>query len=230
MLAAMRPLSLLLLAACLVPLPATAAPKVHTVTLGGARRVPYTPPEATPETKSEDARTLKVRPLLVDDRQKEWTVGDAHDVTDRTFVIRRALRINDALPGEAPRWTWQPGPWLSVDRVSGHISALHLPDFDAQVSEAVWFRDYAAYCGLHVLAKSTTLTGVVFQLGARRPAAQQKLGGLPESDSHRACSPATWQRTPIRATLHPAGQPPVTFDLMGTTSLVEEGDAGPEEP
>ena len=225
----MRPLSLLPLAACLVALPASAVPKTHTVALGGARRVPYTPPEATPETKSEEARTLKIRPLLVDDRQKEWTVGDAHDVTDRTFVVRRALRINDALPGEAPRWSWQPGPWLSIDRVSGHVSALHLPDFDPQVSDAVWFRDYAAYCGLHVLAKFTTLTAVVFQLGARRPAAQQKLGPWPQPDAHPVCAASTWQRTPIRATVHPAGLPAVTFDLLGTTSLVEEGDGG-EEP
>ena len=26
-----------------------------------------------------------------------------HEVTDRSFVVRRALRINDALPGEAGR-------------------------------------------------------------------------------------------------------------------------------
>lgn len=229
--ASLRLAPTLLLAAMLVA-PASAAgrpPKVHTVALGGVRRVPYTPPEATPENRSEEARTLKIRPLIVDDRQKEWTVGDLHEVTDRTFVIRRALRINDALPGEAAHWSWQPGAWISVDRVSGHITALHLPDFDAQVSDAVWFRDYAAYCGVHVLTKSSTLTAVVFQLGTRRPAAQQKLGAWPPDPvPHPACTAATWQRTPMRATLHPSGQSAVTFDLLGTTSLVEEGDSGDE--
>ena len=29
---------------------------------------------------------------------KEWTTGDAHDVTDRSFVVRRVIRINDTLP------------------------------------------------------------------------------------------------------------------------------------
>jgi hypothetical protein len=88
-----------------------AAPKIHTVTLGPYRRVPYTQPDATPDTKSDETSTLKIRPLFVDDRQKEWTTGEIHDVTDRTFAVRRALRINDSLPTDAvPRWVWQPGP------------------------------------------------------------------------------------------------------------------------
>ncbi len=100
---------------------------------------------------------LKVRPLMVDGRQKEWTTGDTHDVTDRSFAIRRAMRLNDALPGESPRWNWQPGPWLLVDRSTGHIAALHLPDFDEEVSEVVWYRDYAAYCGTADTAKGGLL-------------------------------------------------------------------------
>ncbi len=120
------------------------APKVHTVTLGPVRKVLYTQPDATPDTKADETSTLKIRPLFVDDRQKEWTTGEAHDVTDRTFTIRRALRLNDALPTDAtPHWIWQPGPWLTVDRVTGHITALHLPDFDPVLSNAVWFRDMA---------------------------------------------------------------------------------------
>ena len=49
---------------------------------------------------------------------KEWTTGDAHDVTDRSFVVRRVLRLNDSLPGDKlGHWVWQRGPWLLVDRV-----------------------------------------------------------------------------------------------------------------
>ena len=119
-----------------------AVPKVHTVTLGAVRKVPYTQPDATPDTKSDETSTLKVRPLFVDDRQKEWTMGDSHDITDRTFAIRRALHINDSLPTETSQhWLWQPGPWITVDRFTGHITALHLPDFDPVVSNAVWFRE-----------------------------------------------------------------------------------------
>ena len=224
----MRKLSLFLLAAWVFPSLHAFAVKIHTVSLGAVRRVPYLPPEATAESKGEDAMTLRVRSLDVDGQHKEWTVGEVHDVTDRTFVVRRALRINDALPGEAPRWTWQPGPWLQVDRVSGHITALHLPDFDPQVSQAVWFRDEAAYCGLHVTAKSTALVGVVFQLGGRRAVASKKLGDWAGA-VHPACGAATWQRTPMRATIRPAGLPEVTFDVVGTTSLVEEGDAAEEQ-
>mgnify|MGYP001547162053 FL=1 len=132
------------------PWPALASgPKIHSVTLGPSRRVPYTEPDATPDSKSEETSTLRIRALFVDNRQKEWTMGEVHDITDRTFAVRRALRVNDALPTDrALRWQWEPGPWLTVDRVTGHITALHLPDFDPVVSDAVWYRDYAAYCGV----------------------------------------------------------------------------------
>jgi hypothetical protein len=202
---------------------------VHTVTLGPARRVPYTPPEATPDNKTEDSTTLRVRALFVDDRQKEWTVGEMHEVTDRSFVIRRALRINDSLPGESARWTWQPGPWLMVDRVTGHITALHLPAFDPQVSDAVWFRDYAAYCGIVTTAKGG-LAVVVAELGARKAVVQKVIGPWPIADApHPVCLASHWQRTPIRATLQATGGPPLTFDVLGTSSLVEEGESA-EEP
>jgi hypothetical protein len=67
-----------------------AATKPHMVTFGSVRRVPYLAPDQPTPGAAEDATTLKVRPLLVDGRQKEWTTGDAHDVTDRSFTIRRA--------------------------------------------------------------------------------------------------------------------------------------------
>jgi hypothetical protein len=205
------------------------APKVHTVNLGPSRKVPYIAPEATPEDKSEDATTLRVRPLLVDGNQKEWTVGDIHDVTDRSFVIRRALRINDSLPAEPPRWSWQPGPWLLVDRVTGHIAALHLPDFDAQISRVIWFRDYGAYCGIASSAKGG-LVAVIAQLGARKAVVQKTIAPWPQANPpHPVCAPASWQRTPIRATIQPTGGQPFTFDILGTTSLIEENEAPDDE-
>ena len=201
------------------------APKIHSVSLGGVRKVPFTPPEATPDTKSEDTSTLKIRPLVVDGRQKEWTTGETHDVTDRSFVVRRALRINDSLPTDPnARWVWQPGPWILVDRVTGHITALHLPDFDASISNVVWFRDYAAYCGIGASAKGGLL-GVVAQLGARKAVAQRQIGKWPQPD-HAAtvCEAPQWQRLPMRVTLKPNGGEPFTVDVLGSTSLVEEGD------
>jgi hypothetical protein len=65
---------------------------------------------------------LKIRALLVDGLVKEWISGESHDVTDRSFAVRRVMRLNDALPGDASRkehWSWRRGPWLMVDRVTG---------------------------------------------------------------------------------------------------------------
>jgi len=212
----------LLLLSCAVS--SAAAPKVHTVVLGPVRKVPYTPPEAGAEMRVGEAPTLRVRALFVDAAQRDWTVGEAHDVTDRSFTIRRALRLNDALPGEAARWTWQPGPWLLVDRVSGHIAALHLPAFDSAVSDVVWFRDYGAYCGITTTAKGG-LVAVVAQLGARKAVAEKLISKWPLASAPRpACSLSHWQRAPMRATVQPTGGEALTFDVVGTSSLIEEGD------
>ena len=48
---------------------------------------------------------LKVRPLFVDTRLKEYTTGTPHELTDRLFVVRRAFRVNDTLAhGECHRY------------------------------------------------------------------------------------------------------------------------------
>lgn len=203
-----------------------AAPKVHIVTLGAVRKVPYTQPDATPDTKADETSTLKVRALFVDDRQKEWTTGELHDITDRTFAIRRALRINDSLPSDATsRWIWQPGPWITVDRVTGHITPLHLPDFDPVVSNAVWFRDYAAYCGTTNTAKGG-LFAIVAQLGARRAVVQKLIGKWPQTDHFiPVCQPAQWQRLPMRVTIKATGGEAATYDVLGTASIIEDGDS-----
>jgi hypothetical protein len=212
-----------------VPQLFAAAPKIHTVTLGPIRKVPYTQPDATPDTKSDETSTLKVRPLFVDDRQKEWTMGEVHDITDRTFAIRRALRINDSLPSETSQhWVWQPGPWITVDRITGHITALHLPDFDPVVSHAVWFRDYAAYCGTSNTAKGG-LFAIVAQLGGHRAVVQKQIGKWPQPDHFiPVCQPAKWARLPTRVTLQPTGGEPITFDVLGTSSIIEEADNSDE--
>lgn len=202
------------------------APKVHTVTLGPVRHVSYTEPDATPDSKVDETSGMKVRALYVDDRLKEWTTGEVHDITDRTFAVRRALRINDALPTErVPRWLWQPGPWLTVDRVTGHVTALHLPDFDSVVSNVVWYRDYAAYCGISTAARGSGLYAIVAQIGARRAVVQQKIGPWPQSDRFiPVCQPAVWQRLPERVTMKPTGGEATTYSVLGSSSIIEEGD------
>jgi hypothetical protein len=226
---AVVPLLLSLLAS--LPANATARKKGHTVGLGAARRATYTPPDATPATKPELTVQLRIRPLIVDDKRREWTVGELHDVTDRSFVVRRALRINDALPGEPARWIWQPGPWLEVDRTTGHVTVLHLPAFDNDISQATWFRDYAAYCGVATTAKGG-LVAIVTELGARKPVVQQVLGPWPQPDApHPVCATPKWQRSPMRATLQRTGGEPVTFAITGSgAGSVSEVDADDSAP
>ena len=222
----------LLLVACALPIACAAATKVHTVTLGPARRVPYVAPDVAREAKEDGAGTLRIRSLTVDDKLREWTTGDQHDVTDRSFVTRRVLHVNDALPGEkAGRWVWQPGPWLLVDRVSGRITALHLPDFDSSISDVVWYRDYAAYCGVHTAVKGGGLSAEVWQIGARRAALQKVIAAWPQPERVRpVCASATWQREPMRVTLRATGGDPLVYSVVGTSSLlVEDGEGGDED-
>jgi hypothetical protein len=62
-----------------------------------AKRVPYSK-DGNPAGAGADETSLRIRPLVVDDVIKDWTTGDPHDVTDRSFVVRRLIRLNDALP------------------------------------------------------------------------------------------------------------------------------------
>jgi hypothetical protein len=206
-----------------------APPKVHTVTLGAMRRVPFVAADVAAEDKADEAGTLRIRSLIVDGKLLEWTTGDVHDVTERSFVTRRVLHVNDALPGEkAGRWVWQPGSWILVDRISGRVTALHLPEFDAAVSDVSWYRDYAAYCGVHIAAKSSGLTAQVWQIGARRAALSRVIAPWPLKERVRpVCGAAVWQREPMRVTLKPAMGDAVVYTVTGSSAqLVEDGEGG----
>lgn len=222
-------------AACITALAVSASlnatpRKIHVVGLGAVKRVQYST-IGDPAGAAPGESTLKVRPLVVDGAVKEWTTGEAHDVTDRSFVVRRVLRINDQLPSEsagANRWVWQRGPWLLVDRVSGHISALKLPDYDPGVSQVSWFRDYAAYCGLTSSGKN--LYAVVAQLAVHKPVLAKKISTFgSDSRNEPVCAPVQWQREPFRVTFNPAGKDAVSFEIVpGSAVLVEDSDEAPE--
>ena len=219
-------IALLITAAALIavsPLHAAAPRKSHSVVLGAARKVSYNK-AGDPAGAAPGEDSLKIRALLVDGVVKEWTTGDPHDVTDRSFAVRRVIRLNDALPSDhQEHWVWQRGPWLLVDRVTGHVVALKLPDFDPGVSQVSWFRDYAAYCG--VTASGKSLYAVVAQIAARKAVLAKKLEGF-DAASHAdsVCATAEWQREPLRITFHPAGKEAVSFDVVpGSAVLVEDG-------
>src|SRR5271154_1103440 len=80
---------------------AATAAKSHVITFGKTMPVKWF--TANDETQP---RTMKIRPLLVDGRVKEYTLGSTHEVTERLFVVQRAFRLNDSLPEDsgAPRW------------------------------------------------------------------------------------------------------------------------------
>jgi hypothetical protein len=194
-----------------------AASKPHVVAFGKWTSVQWFPDG----NNAEKPLALKVRPLLVDARIKEFTLGPVHDITDRSFVVRRAFRVNDSLPQEgdaSPRWQWQRGGWLLVDRVSGHVSAVNLPEFDVFYSGVSWYRDYAAYCGISEDGKK--IYAVVAQISRRKPVLKkplesetwnEELNAVPDS----ACSAPAWQRAPVRVTFETAGAAKQTFAIRG---------------
>ena len=148
---------------------ASAATKVHVIAFGK-----WTSAQWFPTGTEEKPLILKIRPLLVDGRVKEYVAGPAHEVTDRLFVVRRAFRLNDNLPDDpAPRWQWQRGGWMLVDRVTGRISPVNLPEFDPFYSAGSWYRDYVAYCGVSDDGKKTY--AIVAQLSRRKPVLRKPL-------------------------------------------------------
>jgi hypothetical protein len=203
---------------------APAKAKGHSVAFGAVKRVPYSV-SGDPAGNSGEETELKIRPLIVDGKVKEWTTGETHDVTDRSVAVRRALRLNDALPTDkTEHWVWQRGPWLLADRTTGKVAALHLPDFDPSVSTVTWFRDYAAYCGLSSGGKQ--LYAVVAQIAGRKPLLMKRIAAWDPADhSAHACAPAAWQREPLKVTFAFAKGQPVSYELVGLSAvLVEEGD------
>jgi hypothetical protein len=196
---------------------AYAAPRQHTVLLGRWRAV---------QVRSEAgvAQETRIRNLMVDGRLRESLTGSIHEVTERLFVVRRAFRMNDALPeeaGKSPQWVWRLGGWISVDRQTGHIAQLNLPAFDAEVSQASWYRDYSAYCGASDDGSRTYM--MVAQLGKRKPILKKEVTGA-------ACPAPHWERSPSRVTFNVAGEK-TTFAVRASgADLQPEPDAQEEGP
>jgi len=220
-------LMLVALSTILLSTPAgAAAAKTHVITFG--KTVPVKWFSANDETQP---RILKVRALLVDGRVKEYTLGFAHEVTERLFVVQRAFRLNDSLPDDtgAPRWQWQRGGWLLVDRLTGHVSTINLAEFDSTYSAASWYRDYVAYCGVSDDGKK--ISAVVAQLSRRKPVLKKALAGSIADDAlpDSACPAPTWQRGPVRVSFEPATDAKQTFAIRGrAVDLVSDAEEDEE--
>jgi hypothetical protein len=196
-----------------------AAPRQHTVAFGHWRVVKA--------ANNEDGREqqVRVRPLFIDGRLREYTTGTPHDVTDRLFVVRRIRRVNDSLPGESadkPQWLWQFDTWLSVDRLTGHIAQLSFPAFDPDISQASWYRDYAAYCGPSEGGDKMYM--VVVQLGRRKPILKKPFAGV-------SCPAPVWERNPSRVTFNVGSEKTrfvVHAQAVSPGTEPESGEEGPQ--
>ncbi len=202
---------------------ARAVSKPHVLSFGKWATVSWS-------VESDKPLVLKVRPLYVDGKTKEFTFGLPHEVTDRLFVVRQAFRINDALPDEpaaAPRWEWQPGGWLLVDRVSGHVSQIALPEFDPYYSAASWYRDYIAYCGISDDGKK--ISGVVSQLGRRKVVLKKTIEEVGTGLSGADCFTPVWQRKPSRVTFRLKDAQAATYMIHGHAAEMIEAPNDEEE-
>ena len=120
------------------------------------------------------------------------------------------MRCPRRTASNAARWQWQRGGWLLVDRLTGRVSQLNLPEFDPFYSTASWYRDYIAYCGVSEDGKK--LYAVVAQVGRRKPILKKDAGepgGADDPDSE--CPPPVWERTPMRVTFQPDDDQKLVF-------------------
>jgi len=201
-----------------------AAPKPRVIGFGNWQTVKWL------DATGQKTLDLKVRALFVDARLKEYTTGLPHDVTDRLFVVRRVFRVNDTLPDEnTTRWQWQRGGWLLVDRSTGRISQLNLPEFDPFYSSASWYRDFVAYCG--VSDNGTRLYAVVAQFGGRKAVLKKPVGEATGGDAPDSeCPVPAWERAPMRVTFRPEDGQRIVFSIRGRVlDIVNEPGEDPEE-
>ena len=216
----------LLILTALLTTTVSAATKVHVIAFGK-----WTAVQWFSGGTEDNPLTLKIRALVVDGRVKEYVLGMPHDVTDRLFVVRRMFRVNDSLPEDsAPRWQWQRGGWLLVDRVTGRVAPINLPEFDAYYSGASWYRDYVAYCGVADDGRKTY--AMVAQLSRRKPVLKKELsnaGVAEDAAPDSACPVPFWQRGPVRVSFEPAAGARQTFAIRGhVVDLVNDAEEDEE--
>jgi hypothetical protein len=181
-------------------------------------------------TNGDDKQvSIKIRALVVDGRVREYVQGPPHEVTG--FVVRRVFRVNDALLEDAaPKWQWQRGSWLLVDRLTGRFSAVNLPEFDVVYSASSWHRDCVAYCGVSDDGKKTF--AIVAQLNRKKPVLKKPLLRVLPDDAgpDSASSVPVWQRSPIRVSFEAPGYDKQTFAIRGhIVDIVNDDEQDDEE-
>jgi len=100
-----------------------------------------------------------------------------------------------------------------VDRSTGRITQIKLPDFDPTYSDVSWYRDYAAYCGL--ADDGDRVSAVVAQISVREPLYKKQLEKLAGEFPESICEAPLWQRQPARVTFTPLGGEKQTVEVNG---------------
>jgi hypothetical protein len=204
----------LLCAMFILGLACYAAPRQHVIFFGKWRTVQV--------ISDSGVSSTTVRDLFIDGKAREHTTGAVHEVTDRYFVVRRALRANDALQGEIkdPSWIWQLSGWISIDRQTGRVSQINLPAFDDETSNVSWYRDYVAYCGLSNDGSKAYM--MVAALSMRKPILKKEI-------AVSACPAPHWERSPTRVTFTVAGEK-TTFAVHARGAELQPETAEEEGP
>lgn len=179
-------------------------------------------------SEQKNAMDLKIRGLYIDGQVREFTVGAAHDITEKVFAVQNVTRMNDALPqddGAAAHWQWERSGWLLVNRETGHIAALNLPDFDSYYSVGSWYRDYFAYCGIS--SGENKRYAIVIETGRRKPVVRQVFGQAPKDGMPSSgCAAPVWERQPARVTFSASDEKKsetfVIRDHVGAVSTEED--------
>jgi hypothetical protein len=95
-------------------------------------------------------------------------------------------------------------------------------EFDPFYSEASWFRDYVAYCG--VSDNGEKLSAVVVQLGRKKPVLKKELGSAGQGQTPDSeCDPPLWEKKPTRVTFLPKHGEKLSFSVFGHASDVAPG-------
>jgi hypothetical protein len=105
---------------------------------------------------------------------------------------------------------------MLVDRVTGRVSPINLPEFDAFYSAASWYRDYVAYCGIS--DDGGKVYAIVAQLSRRKPVLKKPLSSdrLPDDASpDSACPAPSWHRAPVRVSFELAVGTKQIFAIRG---------------
>jgi hypothetical protein len=122
---------------------------------------------------------------------------------------------------------WQRGGSLRVGRMTAHVSAISLPEFDSYYSVAICYRDYVAYCDVSDDGKKPF--AVVFQVGRRKPVLRKPLGESAEDEMPAECPAPAWERRPARVTFA-ADDQKMPYSVRGhAADLVSEGNEDQEK-